>query len=153
MKILEIKEKDSTLIQNLLNVWESSVKATHLFLSDDEIKNIKQYVPRAILEIPILVVAKNEAGNPIGFMGISDKSLEMLFIEDKSRGFGIGKMLLNYGMENYSVNNLTVNEQNPLAQGFYEHIGFRVYKRTELDEQGNAYPLLYMKKIDTDSVM
>ena len=73
MKILEIKEKDSTLIQNLLNVWESSVKATHLFLSDDEIKNIKQYVPRAILEIPILVVAKNEAGNPIGFMGISDK--------------------------------------------------------------------------------
>ena len=153
MKILEIKEKDSTLIQNLLNVWESSVKATHLFLSDDEIKNIKQYVPRAILEIPILVVAKNEAGNPIGFMGISDKSLEMLFIEDKSRGFGIGKMLLNYGMENYSVNNLTVNEQNPLAQGFYEHMGFRVYKRTELDEQGNAYPLLYMKKIETDSVM
>ena len=153
MKILEIKEKDSTLIQNLLNVWESSVKATHLFLSDDEIKNIKQYVPRAILEIPILVVAKNEAGNPIGFMGISDKSLEMLFIEDKSRGFGIGKMLLNYVMENYSVNNLTVNEQNPLAQGFYEHMGFRVYKRTELDEQGNAYPLLYMKKIDTDSVM
>ena len=113
MKILEIKEKDSTLIQNLLNIWESSVKATHLFLSDDEIKNIKQYVPRAILEIPILVVAKNETGNPIGFMGISDKSLEMLFIEDKSRGFGIGKMLLNYGMENYSVNNLTVNEQNP----------------------------------------
>jgi hypothetical protein len=110
-------------------------------------------VPRAILEIPILVVAKNEAGNPIGFMGISDKSLEMLFIEDKSRGFGIGKMLLNYGMENYSVNNLTVNEQNPLAQGFYEHMGFRVYKRTELDEQGNAYPLLYMKEIDTDSVM
>ena len=153
MKILEIKEKDSTLIQNLLNVWESSVKATHLFLSDDEIKNIKQYVPRAILEIPILVVAKNEAGNPIGFMGISDKSLEMLFIEDKSRGFGIGKMLLNYGMENYSVNSRTVNEQNPLAQGFYEHMGFRVYKRTELDEQGNAYPLLYMKKIDTDSVM
>ena len=153
MKILEIKEKDSTLIQNLLNVWESSVKATHLFLSDDEIKNIKQYVPRAILEIPILVVAKNEAGNPIGFMGISDKSLEMLFIEDKSRGFRIGKMLLNYGMENYSVNNLTVNEQNPLAQGFYEHMGFRVYKRTELDEQGNAYPLLYMKEIDTDSVM
>lgn len=153
MKILEIKEKDSTLIQNLLNIWESSVKATHLFLSDDEIKNIKQYVPRAILEIPILVVAKNETGNPIGFMGISDKSLEMLFIEDKSRGFGIGKMLLNYGMENYSVNNLTVNEQNPLAQGFYEHMGFRVYKRTEVDEQGNAYPLLYMKKIDTDSVM
>lgn len=118
MKILEIKEKDSTLIQNLLNIWESSVKATHLFLSDDEIKNIKQYVPRAILEIPILIVAKNETGNPIGFMGISDKSLEMLFIEDKSRGFGIGKMLLNYGIENYSINNLTVNEHPPSHRDF-----------------------------------
>ena len=40
---------------------------------------------------------------------------------------------------------LTVNEQNPLAKGFYEHMGFHVYKRSELDEQGNPYPLLYMR--------
>ena len=38
-----------------------------------------------------------------------------------------------------------LNEQNPQAIGFYEHEGFRVYKRTETDEQGNPYPLLYMK--------
>ena len=38
-----------------------------------------------------------------------------------------------------------VNEQNPLAKGFYEYMGFKVYKRTECDEQGNPYPLLYMK--------
>ena len=25
-------------------------------------------------------------------------------------------------------------------------MGFEVYKRTELDEQGNPYPLLYMKR-------
>ena len=25
-----------------------------------------------------------------------------------------------------------------------KHIGFQVYKRTDLDEQGNPYPLLYM---------
>ena len=39
-----------------------------------------------------------------------------------------------------------MNEQNPQAKGFYEHMGFRVYKRTELDEQGNPYPLLYMRR-------
>ena len=49
-------------------------------------------------------------------------------------------------IEKYSVNDLAVNEQNPLAKGFYEHMGFEVYKRTELDEQGNPYPLLYMKR-------
>ena len=39
---------------------------------------------------------------------------------------------------------LAVNEQNPQAKGFYEHMGFHVYKRTGLDEQRNPYPLLYM---------
>lgn len=81
-------------------------------------------------------------------MGVDDKRLEMLFVLDKYRGQGIGKQLLQYGIENYSINELTVNEQNPRAKGFYEHMGFEVYKRTELDEQGNPYPLLYMKRVD-----
>lgn len=53
--------------------------------------------------------------------------------------------LLNYGIENYNINKLVVNEQNPDAKGFYEHMGFKIYKKTKLDEQGNLYPILYMK--------
>ena len=49
------------------------------------------------------------------------------------------------GNEKYGVKQLTVNEQNPQAIGFYEHLGFKVYKRTDNDEQGNPYPLLYMR--------
>lgn len=49
-----------------------------------------------------------------------------------------------YGLKKYNINNLTVNEQNPQALAFYEHMGFKAYKRTELDEQGNAYPIIYM---------
>ena len=41
---------------------------------------------------------------------------------------------------------VTVNEQNPEGFGFYEHLGFQTYKRTECDEEGNPYPLLYMKR-------
>lgn len=146
MKIIEVKNKTTMLVGELLKVWESSVKATHLFLSDDEICNIRQYVPQALNGVPILVVAEDENGNPVGFMGVSDKMLEMLFISNENRGQGIGKQLLQYGIENYSINELAVNEQNPLAKGFYEHMGFAVYKRTKLDEQGNPYPLLYMKR-------
>lgn len=148
MKIVQINQRDSIMIQKLLDVWESSVKATHLFLSVDEINNIKQYVPQALKDVSILVIAENKNGNPVGFIGVDDKRLEMLFVLDKYRGQGIGKQLLQYGIENYSINELTVNEQNPRAKGFYEHMGFEVYKRTELDEQGNPYPLLYMKKVD-----
>ena len=51
---------------------------------------------------------------------------------------------LQYGIKTYAVERVAVNEQNPQAKGFYEHLGFQVYKRTDLDEQGNPYPLLYM---------
>ena len=100
MKIAEVKERDTILVEQLLKVWESSVKATHLFLSDDEISSIKQYVPQALNSVPILAVAEDENGNPVGFMGIADKMLEMLFISNDSRGQGIGKQLLQYGIEN-----------------------------------------------------
>ena len=59
MKIIEIKDRTSQLIQQLVNVWETSVRATHLFLSDAEIENIKQYVPQALQEIPQLIVGIN----------------------------------------------------------------------------------------------
>ena len=77
MRIIEVKERTDNLINQLLEVWEDSVKATHTFLSNEEIEKIKEYVPQ--------------------------------------------------------------------AKGFYEHMCFKVYKRNELDEQGNPYPILYMK--------
>lgn len=122
------------------------MKAAHLFLSENEIGNIKQYVPQAINAVPALVIAENETGKPVGFMGVADKRLEMLFVSNESRGRGMGKRLLEYGIENYSINKLAVNEQNHLAKGSYKHMGFKVYKRTELDEQGNPYPVLYMRR-------
>ena len=145
MKITEVKDRTASLTEQLLKLWESSVKATHLFLSEDEIENIKKYVPQALKEVPDLIIIENENQIPVGFMGIAEQHLEMLFISNEERGKGLGKQLLQYGIENHSVNDLAVNEQNPLAKGFYEHMGFEVYKRTEYDEQGNPYPLLYMR--------
>ncbi|KAF1305610.1 GNAT family N-acetyltransferase [Enterococcus saccharolyticus] len=145
MEIIEVKQKTPELIQNLLDVWESSVKKTHLFLSDEEIKQIKNYVPQALEQIAHLIVLKNSDNLPIAFMGIEENTLEMLFVSDKHRGQGLGKQLLQLGIEQYGVNQLTVNEQNPDARGFYEYLNFYVYKRTEVDEDGLPYPLLYMK--------
>lgn len=136
MKIVQIKERSPVLIQKLLDVWESSVKATHLFLSADEINNIKQYVPQALKDVPVLVIAENDNGNPIGFMGIADKMLEMLFVSNEYRGQGDGKQLLQYGMENYSINELSVNEQNPLAIGFYEYMGLKFINEQSWTSRG-----------------
>ncbi len=70
---------------------------------------------------------------------------ELLCLSPEVRGKGLGKQLLQYGIETYNIQELTVNEQNPQAVGFYEHMGFQTYKRTEYDEEGNPYPLLYMR--------
>lgn len=145
MHIHEVQDRNADLISQLLGVWESAVRATHHFLSTAEIESIKQYVPQALTEVPHLVVMVTENQQPVGFMGIADQHLEMLFIAPEERGKGIGKQLLNYGITKYMVNDLAVNEQNPQAKGFYEHMGFKIYKRTTQDEQGNPYPLLYME--------
>lgn len=146
MKIVEVKERTPDLIKGLLEVWENSVRATHLLLSDSEIQSIKKYVPQALNEVLHLLIAEDESGRAVAFMGVEAGSLEMLFIAPEERGKGLGKRLIQYGIKNYSVEKLTVNEQNPQAKGFYEHMGFQVYKRTDLDEQGNPYPLLYMRR-------
>ena len=126
MRIVELTDRTPERLAGLVEVWERSVRATHLFLSGGEIEAIRAYVPRALEEVPHLIAAEDERGLLAGFMGV-------------------GKALLRYGLDRYAVRELAVNEQNPEARGFYEHMGFRVYKRTETDEQGGPYPLLYMK--------
>lgn len=147
MKLSEVTCRTPELIDQLLEVWEGSVRATHLFLSDSEIRSIKKYVPQALNEIAHLIIAEDDTGNPAAFMGIADGSLEMLFVAPKEREKGLGKSLIQLGIKSYAVERLAVNEQNPMAKVFYEHMGFQVYKRTELDEQGNPYPLLYMRRV------
>lgn len=145
MEIIEVSERTQSLINTLLEVWERSVRATHLFLPETEILNIKEkFLPDALKNISNLVVAQDN-DKPVAFMGIEEQKLEMLFVTPEKRGKGIGKKLIEYGIKNFSINELTVNEQNPQAKGFYEHLGFKVYKRSEKDEQGNPYPILYMR--------
>ena len=145
MKIYEVREKDSSLLLTLLRIWEDSVRATHRFLSDAEIKKIREYVPQALNSVPHLIVAARNPGQPVAFMGMKEDRLEMLFLSPEERGAGLGRQLLEYGLRNYGIREVTVNEQNPQAVGFYRHMGFETYKKTDCDEEGNPYPLLYMK--------
>ena len=145
MQIVEARERSEELVQKLVAVWERSVRATHHFLTEADIARIKGYVPQALRGVETLVVAEEAPGAPLGFMGIEGDSLEMLFLAPEARGGGLGRRLLERGIARYAVRRLAVNEQNPAARGFYEHLGFVVYKRTACDEQGEPYPLLYLR--------
>ena len=136
--------RSAELVEQLVAIWERSVRATHTFLSEAEVAEIKPFVPQALTGVAELVVAEKD-GAPVGFMGVQDGRLEMLFLDPAARGQGIGRLLLLYGIERLGVTELTVNEQNPQAVGFYEHLGFSAYRRTSTDEEGRPYPLLYMR--------
>lgn len=153
MKIAEVSARPPQLVQQLVEVWQRSVQATRLFLSAPEIAAIRTYAPQALCGVENLIVAQDESGTPVGFMGVQENRLEMLFLDPEARGQGLGARLLCLGarllclgMEQYGVSELTVNEQNPAAAGFYRHMGFAVYRRSELDEQGGPYPILYMRR-------
>lgn len=118
MRIVEVTYRTPDLLNRLLEVWESSVIATHLFLSNDEIKSIKKYVPQALNEITHLIIAKNEAGSPVAFMGIENGTLEMLFISSEERGRGLGKRLIQYGIKRYAVERLAIKSRTRRPKDF-----------------------------------
>ena len=145
MKIIEITKRDEPTIKELTLLWERSVKATHLFLSVEDIESIKSYVPLALKDVPYLFGIKYN-DKIAGFMGIENHKLAMLFIDDQYRHKGLGKELVLYAINEFHVDEVTVNEQNDKAYGFYTHMGFKTYKRSDLDEQGDPHPILYMKR-------
>lgn len=149
MKIAEQDKLSPAESETLLGIWERSVKATHDFLSPAEVAAIKQYVPQAFAGVEHLIIARNDRGQAVGFMGINDKKVEMLFVDANQRGRGVGRQLLEFGIQHYGIDELAVNEQNPQARGFYEHMGFKVVKRSPVDDQGNPYPILEMKRMNS----
>lgn len=128
----------------LLEVWEASVRATHDFLSEDAISSLRPLILEQYFDAVELWCVRNEAGKILGFSGVADENLEMLFIAPDNRGQGIGTALCRHAMDRLGVTRVDVNEQNPQALGFYRHLGFKVVGRSPLDGQGNPYPLLHM---------
>ena len=143
--LIVVSDRTPELIAWPVDVWERSVRKTHTFLPEAEIAEIKPFVPQALAGVETLVVAEKDNA-PVGFMGVQDGRLEMLFLDPGVRGQGLGRQLLEHGIARLGVTELTVNEQNPQAVGFYEHLGFKTYRRTEIDEEGRPYPLLYMRR-------
>jgi putative acetyltransferase len=102
-------------------------------------------VESGIEEVDKLMVAKDKSGELIGFMGIGNSKIEMLFISPEHFDKDIGTLLINYAINVLEANFVDVNEQNQQALGFYKHSGFEVYDRSETDEQGDPFPILHMK--------
>lgn len=126
-------------------LWEASVRATHHFLKEEDIEYFKPLILNTYLDAVELRCIRNSEHKIVGFFGVADQNLEMLFIDPEYRGKKIGKALLNYAITKLNVTKVDVNEQNEQAIGFYKHLGFEVVGRSELDASGKPYPTLHMQ--------
>jgi putative acetyltransferase len=130
--------------QETADLWEASVKATHHFLKEEDIQYFKPLILNEYLKMVDLRCIRDNNKKILGFLGVAEECIEMLFIHPLSRGVGIGKQLLKFAIEELGSTKVDVNEDNPEACIFYEHHGFEVIGRSELDPTGRPYPILHM---------
>ncbi|HTF30968.1 MAG TPA: GNAT family N-acetyltransferase [Flavitalea sp.] len=148
-----IKDKATTFIidrvtkadyQELIIVWEASVRATHDFLSETDIAFYRNLILNQYFDLVALKCVKDKSGNILGFLGTTEQKIEMLFVHPDSRGQGIGKTLIRYAVRELGIRLVDVNEQNTQAVGFYYAMGFTLQKRSPLDGMGKPYPILHL---------
>lgn len=138
---------DSFEYKKVVDVWEASVRATHHFLKEEDIAYFKTLILNTYLDAVELRCYRDENNAIIGFLGVANQNLEMMFIHPEHRGKSIGKTLLEYAINSLNVNKVDVNEQNEQAVGFYKHCGFETIGRSELDATVKPYPILHMELI------
>lgn len=141
---LPIVSLSSADFDDVIAVWEASVRATHLFLSEKDIAFYKPLVMKYAL--PSMRVWGIRIQNKLaGFMAVSDHKVEMLFVAPEFIGQGLGKSLLSFALNKLLIPLVDVNEENPAALGFYQHMGYKIISRDEIDGNGRPHPILHLR--------
>ena len=146
---MNIRSRQPGEIPVLVEIWLRSVRATHGFLSEQDIAALEPLVREQVL--PKLEVWVLETDAPIGFMALKDNSVEGLFIDPAHIGAGGGRLLLEHARRLKGPLLVDVNEQNPAALRFYLANGFEVIGRSETDSGGRPFPLLHLREAGRSS--
>ncbi len=145
MKIERLKSPSDATLDELLSVWEKSVRSSHHFLKEEDIEYFRPLVRNQYFHAVRLFVTRNAQRRIAAFMGLSDNMLEMLFVLPDEQGKGHGKALVEYAIEKCGIRKVDVNEGNDQAYRFYLHMGYRVIARDDLDATGKPFPILHME--------
>ena len=83
----------------LIQLWEASVRSTHHFLTEVDIQYYKPLIRNEYFRAVELYIIRDRKTEQItAFMGLSDELIEMLFVHPAQQGKGLGKTLLEYAI-------------------------------------------------------
>ncbi|HEX4328777.1 MAG TPA: GNAT family N-acetyltransferase [Burkholderiales bacterium] len=131
-------------LPRLFEVWESSARATHAFLTAAEIDSLIPLVKAELANFSPIHCLRDDDGQVIAMLGVAASSIEMLFVHASHRSQGAGRTLVDFAVRELRADRVDVNEQNGAAIGFYQHMGFRQAGRSPLDSAGRPFPILHM---------
>jgi len=128
----------------IMEIWKSSVQATHDFLKDEDFKLFQELIPTEFLPQLKVFVIEEETFIP-AYFAVSDDNLEMLFVHSDYRGKSYGKTAINHIIQQLKIYKVDVNEQNKQAVDFYLKMNYQLIGRSEKDGMGKDYPLLHLE--------
>lgn len=130
----------------LRDIWSRSVLATHHFLKPEDYAEIKeQLIPNYFPAVSLYKAVDLKTLAILGFIGVLNHNIEMLFIDAEIRGKGVGRKLLNFAIDKLDAKFVDVNAQNTQALNFYLRYGCTQIKYSELDSAGKPYPILTLQ--------
>lgn len=129
----------------LLALWESSVRASHHFLTAEDIAFFRPLIVDGLLSLDHLLGLRDADGWLRAFIGVHGNKMEALFVDPSMHRQGIGTRLTRHGIAHLGVTAVDVNEQNPDALAFYLALGFRVIGRSPLDGTGKPFPIVHLR--------
>ena len=111
-------------INRVADIWLDTNLKAHSFISAQYWESNYELVKEMLSQAEVYVY---EDGQKIqGFIGLSDKYIEGLFVSEKMQSQGIGKLLLNYIKDRKDVLRLNVYQKNIRAIHFYQREGFEI---------------------------
>ncbi|WP_297811551.1 glutamine-hydrolyzing GMP synthase [uncultured Helicobacter sp.] len=136
------------MLTALLDLWEDSVQASHIFLTKQHIAEIRLEV-KAALQSSQNIITATDKKDFLGFVGVEKNKIEMLFVASSAFRKGIGKALLKEALERYLKDYPCIlvdcNEQNTQGLAFYKSLGFEKVGMSEKDSAGRDFPIVHLK--------
>ena len=121
--IREMEEKEMSAV---LQLWLETNQRAHDFIPAAYWAAQMPFVEKAFPQAEVYVF--EQAGEILGFLGLSGEHIEGIFVRKENQSQGIGKALLSYAKAKKSRLTLAVYEKNNHARRFYQREGFLMEK-------------------------
>ncbi len=139
-----IREMEEKEVSAVLQLWLETNQQAHDFIPAAYWAAQMPFVEKAFPQAEVYVF--EQAGEILGFLGLSGEHIEGIFVRRENQSQGIGKALLSYAKAKKSRLTLAVYEKNNHARRFYQREGFLMEKSSIDSNTGEAELELFWER-------